>query len=149
MTGTGVRRMASQTRWVSAGPSDRIMADEARHFLHVGAADEGFFAGAGQDDDAQAIDGGDALDRLRQFALAGVAQRVALAGLLTVTVATNRSSMVGFDHLRRRSTASLISGMRSLPKYMSSPPTKIVGEPKLPRSIASWVLVRSVSLTGC
>ncbi len=53
------------------------------------------------------------------------------------------------DHWRRRSTASLISGMRSLPKYMSSPPTKIVGEPKLPRSIASCVLARSVSLTGC
>ncbi len=35
-------------------------------------------------------------------------------------------------HARRRSTASLISGMRSLPKYMSSPPTKIVGEPKPP-----------------
>ena len=30
--------------------------------------------------------------------------------------------------------------MRSLPKYMSSPPTNMVGEPKPPRSISSWVM---------
>ena len=47
---------------------------------------------------------------------------------------------------RRRSTASRISGMRSLPKYMSSPPTNMVGEPKPPRSISSCVLLRSLSL---
>ena len=34
--------------------------------------------------------------------------------------------------------ASRTSGSRSLPKYMSSPPTKIVGEPKPPRRKRSW-----------
>jgi len=37
----------------------------------------------------------------------------------------NESDYVRFS----RSTASRISGMRSFPKYMSSPPTNIVGEP--------------------
>ena len=46
-------------------------------------------------------------------------------------------------------TFASINGMRSLPKYMSSPSRNIVGEPKPPRSISSSVLARSRSLYGC
>src|SRR5437667_2684509 len=49
----------------------------------------------------------------------------------------------------RRCTASRISGMRSLPKYMSALSTKMVGEPKPPRAITSSVLALSWSLTAC
>src|SRR6187397_1643975 len=59
----------------------------------------------------------------------------------------------GFRHQAarafRRSSASRISGIRSLPKYMSVLPTKIVGEPKPPRAITSSVLALSWSLIAC
>src|SRR6478609_3330109 len=48
-----------------------------------------------------------------------------------------------------RSSASRISGRRSLPKYMSVLPTKIVGEPKPPRATTSSVLALSWSLIAC
>src|SRR6478736_3696646 len=59
----------------------------------------------------------------------------------------------GFRHQAafslRRSTASRISGMRSLPKYMSVLSTNIVGEPNPPRAITSSVLALSWSLIAC
>ena len=59
----------------------------------------------------------------------------------------------GFRHQAartfRRCSASRISGIRSLPKYMSVLPTKIVGEPKPPRAITSSVLALSWSLIAC
>ena len=80
--------------------------------------------------------GGDALDRLRQFPLAGVAQSVAFGGVVhrdagngTGLAAIVRRDKDQAHFARRRSTASRISGTRSLPKYMSSPPTNMVGDP--------------------
>ena len=78
-------------------------------------------------------------------AIAGTRHRATL----TPTDRSPGSRLRGCYRLRRRSTASRISGMRSLPKYMSSPPTNMVGEPKPPRSISSCVLARSRSLIGC
>src|SRR3954453_14129651 len=46
----------------------------------------------------------------------------------------------------RRCSASRISGIRSLPKYISFLSIKIVGEPKPPRAITSSVLALSWSL---
>ena len=43
----------------------------------------------------------------------------------------------------RRCSASRISGIRSLPKYMSVLSTKMVGEPNPPRAITSSVLALS------
>ncbi len=45
--------------------------------------------------------------------------------------------------LRNRNSTN---GRRSLPKYMSSPLMKIVGEPKPPRAMSSSVFWRSKSL---
>ena len=59
----------------------------------------------------------------------------------------------GFRHQAalalRRCSASRISGIRSLPKYMSVLSTKMVGEPKPPRAITSSVLALSWSLIAC
>ena len=70
--------------------------------------------------------------------------------------ALGRAEFAADDGLRhqaarafRRSSASRISGIRSLPKYMSVLPTKIVGEPKPPRAITSSVLALSWSLIAC
>src|SRR5690348_10182327 len=49
----------------------------------------------------------------------------------------------------RRCSASRISGIRSLPKYISVLSIKIVGEPKPPRAITSSVLALSWSLMAC
>src|SRR4029077_16601821 len=49
----------------------------------------------------------------------------------------------------RRSSASRIKSMRSLPKYMSVLSTNIVGEPNPPRAITSSVLALSWSLIAC
>src|ERR1700675_3491998 len=53
----------------------------------------------------------------------------------------------GFRHQAacslRRASASRISGIRSLPKYMSVLSMKMVGEPKPPRAITSSVLALS------
>src|SRR5664279_1283097 len=49
----------------------------------------------------------------------------------------------------RRCSASRISTIRSLPKYMSVLSTKMVGEPNPPRAITSSVLALSWSLIAC
>src|SRR5665213_1982158 len=49
----------------------------------------------------------------------------------------------------RRCSASRISGIRSLPKYMSALSMKMVGEPNPPRAITSSVLALSWSLIAC
>src|SRR5699024_1414284 len=70
--------------------------------------------------------------------------------------AFGRTEIAADDGLRHqaafpwsRSTASRISGIRSLPKYMSVLSTKMVGEPKPPRAITSSVLALSWSLIAC
>src|SRR6185369_12077976 len=70
--------------------------------------------------------------------------------------ALGRPKLAADDGLRhqaarafRRSSASRISSIRSLPKYMSVLSTKIVGEPKPPRAITSSVLALSWSLIAC
>src|ERR1019366_8677596 len=49
----------------------------------------------------------------------------------------------------RRCSASRISGIRSLPKYISVLSMKMVGDPKPPRAITSSVLALSWSLIAC
>src|SRR6266545_537204 len=70
--------------------------------------------------------------------------------------ALGRTELTADDGLRHqaaraftRSSASRISGIRSLPKYMSVLSTKIVGEPNPPRAITSSVLALSWSLVAC
>src|SRR5947209_3678637 len=72
------------------------------------------------------------------------------------TQALGRAELAADDGFRHqaafsfsRSTASRISGIRSLPKYMSDLSTKMVGEPNPPRAITSSVLALSWSLTAC
>ena len=66
------------------------------------------------------------------------------------TQTLGRTEFTADDRLRhqaalalRRCSASRISGIRSLPKYMSVLSTKIVGEPNPPRTMTSSVLALS------
>src|SRR5216683_3273881 len=72
------------------------------------------------------------------------------------TQTLGRTEFAADDRLRhqaalalRRCSASRISGIRSLPKYMSVLSMKMVGEPKPPRAITSSVFALSCSLIAC
>ena len=110
--------------------NDHMYGDDANDSLYGGAGQD---QGTGQNGDAQPVVAAEFLERFGQLPLSGVAEGIALFGVVHGYTCHDAGAVflaVDPDHpARRRSTASLISGMRSLPKYMSSPPTKIVGEP--------------------